>query len=100
MLDDENINIHHAENGLEACEAVANRQFDMVLMDVQMPVMDGYTANEKIRKNHPKLPIIGLSANVLPEEVQHAKDKGMNDYLAKPVLRDALLDKIRMWSRV
>lgn len=98
MLETENVTIKHAENGQLACDALAENSFDLVLMDVQMPVMDGYTATAEIRKTDKKTPIIGLSANVLPEEVQMAKDKGMNDYLAKPVLREALLEKISLWS--
>ena len=99
MLENENIEVTHADNGLNALQEMQNHRFDLVLMDVQMPVMDGYTATEQIRKQGETLPVIGLSANVLPEEVQQAKDKGMNDYLAKPVLREALLEKINHWYK-
>lgn len=98
MLDTENMTVSHVENGQLACDAMVDSHFDLILMDVQMPIMDGYTATEEIRKTNNKTPIIGLSANVLPEEVQLAKDKGMNDYLAKPVLREALIDKISLWT--
>ena len=98
MLESENVTIKHVENGQLACDALAEKSYDLVLMDVQMPVIDGYTATAEIRKTDKKTPIIGLSANVLPEEVQMAKDKGMNDYLAKPVLRASLLEKISLWS--
>lgn len=98
MLASENMEIAHVDNGLKACSEVTQNSYDLILMDVQMPIMDGYTATAEIRKHNTDIAIIGLSANVLPEEVQKAKQQGMNDYLAKPVLRESLLDKIHRWS--
>lgn len=98
MLSEFKLNIRHAENGVAAIEALNQSMPELILMDVQMPVMDGYEATETIRNTlKSDVTILGLSANVLPEEVAKAKELGMNDYLAKPVIREALLDKIVHW---
>lgn len=98
MLEGENVEVEHVENGLLATEKAQCNDYDLILMDVQMPIMDGYTATQEIRKYNNNVPIIGLSANVLPEEVQKAMDNGMNDYLAKPVMRETLLEKVKQWG--
>ncbi len=98
MLSDFDFELKHVENGQQAVEIIPKYEPDLVLMDVQMPVMDGYQATEFIRQElKSAVAIVGLSANVLPEEVERAKSLGMNDYLSKPVLRDALLHKILFW---
>jgi len=75
-----------AENGQEALEQVALQQYDAVLMDCQMPVMDGYEATKLIRQKYgTQLPIIAMTANVMTEDVQRAKDSGMDDVIAKPI---------------
>ena len=84
-----NVQVVIAENGRLAVEAAtaAPVPFDAVLMDVQMPEMDGYEATRQIRRHFPdagQLPIIGLTASVLPEDRQIALVAGMNDTLAKP----------------
>jgi signal transduction histidine kinase/DNA-binding response OmpR family regulator len=75
-----------AADGQEAVDAVRSRPYDVVLMDLQMPVMDGLTATRVIRAmpEHAKLPIIALTAHALREERQRCLDAGMNDHLAKP----------------
>lgn len=75
-----------AENGLEALEIVESKPWDLILMDCQMPKMDGYEATKQLRKHlgH-TLPIIGLTANAMPESRQRALASGMNDYLTKPI---------------
>lgn len=87
-----------AENGAEALEAVKTTRYDAVLMDVHMPVMDGIAATRAIRAlDGPagRIPIVGLSADVLPESVQRCNSAGMTNHLGKPVnvqkLQDALL---------
>lgn len=98
MLAGSGLSIHHAENGALAVEHVQSHPVDLILMDVQMPVMDGYLASKTIRGELGlKTPIIGLSANAMPEEIAKAKECGMDDYLAKPVIRKALFDKIDQW---
>ncbi|MBV1774110.1 PAS domain S-box protein [Burkholderiaceae bacterium DAT-1] len=75
------------ENGLEAVNAVrqAHTHFDVVLMDVQMPVMDGHTATREILASHPSLPIIGLTAHALAEERERCLASGMAAHVTKPV---------------
>lgn len=98
MLEGSGLAIHHAENGAVAVDYIRDHDVDLVLMDVQMPVMDGYLASKTIREDLAlKVPIIGLSANAMPEEIAKAKEHGMDDYLAKPVIRKALFDKIDQW---
>ena len=73
-----------------------------ILMDVQMPVMDGYTATAEIRKEKRfgKLPIVAMTANVLPQERQRCYQAGMDDYLSKPIDPEALLSTMRrmLWK--
>jgi signal transduction histidine kinase/ActR/RegA family two-component response regulator len=76
-----------AEDGQQAVSKVANSpDYDLVLMDIQMPVMDGYQATKTLRESgHTKLIICGLSANAMTQDVEKAKAVGMNDYLTKPL---------------
>jgi CheY-like chemotaxis protein/HPt (histidine-containing phosphotransfer) domain-containing protein len=87
-----------AKNGLEAVEQVKNKIFDCVIMDVQMPEMDGVQATEKIRGlEDPALsciPIIALTANCLPDDLIRYEQVGMDDYLAKPFVDGHLVDAI------
>lgn len=86
-----------AENGLVALEKLKNDQFDVVLMDVQMPVMDGYEATKAIRSMAPpvnKIPIVALTANATKADVEKCIAAGMNDYLPKPFTPDDLHRKL------
>ncbi len=91
---------HHvtiACNGQEAVEAVGREAFDVLLMDVQMPVMDGITATKAIRgADHPSrhVPIIGMTANVLPQQIAGLARAGMDDHVGKPFRRPELLAAI------
>ena len=85
------------ENGAEAVEIVERQPFDLVLMDMQMPVMDGLTAVRTIRRSTgaaAQLPIIVLSANALSEHVQASLDAGANAHLSKPVTAESLIQAI------
>lgn len=73
-----------AENGEEAIQHIPFKEFDLILMDLQMPVMDGFTATEIIRKANVDIPIIALTASAVFDTVEKAKTAGMNDYLSKP----------------
>ncbi|MCB5174069.1 hybrid sensor histidine kinase/response regulator [Microvirga lenta] len=87
-------------NGYEAVAAVQIKPYDLVLMDVQMPGMDGITATRKIRAlDHPagRIPILAMTANVLPPQIQQFKEAGMNGHVGKPVRRDDLLRKLAEW---
>lgn len=85
-----------AENGLVAVEKIKNDFFDVVLMDIQMPVMDGYEATKAIRAmaQGSQLPIIALTANATPHDVEKCLTAGMNDYLPKPFTPEDLYHKI------
>lgn len=86
-----------AENGEEALSRVDQETFDLILMDIQMPVMDGFTATSILRKHQFTNPILALSANVDQENIQRCKEVGMDDYLQKPYQRAQLLNLIKKW---
>lgn len=92
MLDSLGIKPMLVENGELAVEQVKNNEFDIILMDCQMPVMDGYKATALIRqfKTIEQLPIIALTADVMPQEKAHALAIGFNQHLAKPLELDKL----------
>ncbi|MCL2183976.1 MAG: response regulator [Chitinispirillia bacterium] len=100
FLDGTKLNIEIAVNGREAVEKfeAAPEKYDLMLMDIQMPVMDGFEATRKIRASDHKrgktIPILAMTANALLEDVQRCKEAGMNDHIAKPVDPDALLFKL------
>lgn len=92
-----NCKIDIAENGLVAVERIRNNDYDVVLMDVQMPVMDGYEATKSIRAMHAPTnatPIIALTANATKNDIEKCLSSGMNDYLAKPFTPEDLYQKI------
>ena len=88
-----------AEDGLKALERLENEDFDLVLMDCNMPLLDGYQTTRRIRQQ-PRwqgLPIIALTANALPEERKRCQAAGMDDYLAKPFRREDLAALLEQW---
>jgi len=91
-----------AENGRVAFEMYQARKYDLVLMDVQMPVMDGHTATKTIRdwekqSNISPIPIIALTAHAYQEEMQKSLAAGCSDHLTKPIRKDTLLNAIQKW---
>jgi CheY-like chemotaxis protein len=88
--------IDEAENGLVAIEKIKNNYFDVILMDVQMPVMDGFEATKAIRmmEQSANLPIIALTANATAKDVEKCIAAGMNDYLPKPFTPEDLYQKL------
>ncbi|MEJ5962022.1 ATP-binding protein [Pedobacter immunditicola] len=87
-----------ASNGVEALEMLDTNKHKLVLMDLHMPLMDGYEASRKMRVNGVKLPIIAFTAN-LPDDIQvQIKSAGMNDYIVKPFLPDDLYNKVLHYS--
>jgi signal transduction histidine kinase/CheY-like chemotaxis protein/integral membrane sensor domain MASE1/HPt (histidine-containing phosphotransfer) domain-containing protein len=92
--------VHQATDGAEAMTAVASTDYDLVLMDVQMPGMDGLTATRAIREVErlTKLPIVAMTAQALPNQITACHEAGMNDYLAKPITSAALLAAIEKWA--
>jgi len=89
-----------AENGKRALEALKSGTFDIVLMDCQMPVMDGYEATRKIRENPEwhSLPVIAVTANVMQGDRDDCLESGMNDYITKPYNRADLKSIIDRWA--
>ena len=89
-----------ADNGLQALERLRENEFDIILMDVQMPEMDGLTTTIQIRSDqrYDNLPIIAMTANVGAEHVEESRNAGMNDHLSKPVDMDLLYNALIKWS--
>ena len=86
------------ENGMEAIKAVQSRPYDLILMDIQMPEMDGLEATRRIRKQFGRQHIIiALTANAMEGDREHYLREGMDDYLAKPIRFDALQGKLSFW---
>ncbi len=86
----------HARNGREAVEKIHHHHYDLVLMDIKMPVMDGYNATQEIKKYRPELPVIATTAYATQEEKEKALEAGCDEYLSKPVKKEelfALLEK-------
>ena len=83
-----------AENGAEALTKLAEQKFDIVLMDLQMPVMDGFECTTRIRKTHPDLPILALTAARSEEIDAKTVAAGMNDIVGKPFIPKELRAKI------
>jgi len=99
LLESAGITITLAENGVEALQRIEEEAFDGVLMDCQMPIMDGYTASSKIRENDEfkELPIIAMTANVMAGDRQKAIDAGMNDHIGKPINVTEMFITIAKW---
>lgn len=89
-----------AKNGKKAVELTTMKMFDLILMDVQMPILNGLEATTLIRRipQNSSLYIIGLSANVFDEDQKRAIESGMNDYLTKPIRLAALAEKLKFYS--
>ncbi len=86
-----------ASNGHEAVEAASMRRFDLILMDLRMPVMDGLEATRRIRDlpgESGRVPVIALTANAFKEDIEQCHAAGMNDFVSKPINRNLLLDKM------
>lgn len=101
MLEGFGLDVTSAENGEEAIALLNEAQFDGVLMDMQMPVMDGVTATREIRKDpqFAKLPIIALTANVMVSEQSEFAHAGITDYIGKPIDPDRLVATLAKWVR-
>lgn len=93
-LSADKFNLIRAKNGKQAVEICEKNTVDIILMDIKMPEMDGVTAFEQIRKLQPKVPVIAQTAYALIHEKQQLLEKGFDDYIAKPIKREELLDKI------
>jgi len=102
MLQSLDLDVIEAEHGSQALEQLARHPVELVLMDCQMPVMDGYTAARIIRAReaefgHPRLPIVALTANAFDEDIAQALAAGMDGHLAKPYTRSQLREVVAAW---
>lgn len=103
MLERLGCHVEVAETGQEALAAVAANTYDLVLMDCQMPAMDGYEATRRIRvkeDGNRRIPIIAMTADTQPGIRERCIDAGMDDYLLKPVRLNALHEKLSLWTAV
>jgi light-regulated signal transduction histidine kinase (bacteriophytochrome)/ActR/RegA family two-component response regulator len=101
MLKMQGFEVVLAESGLRALDRMVGARYDLILMDCQMPGMDGYQTTARIRamegpERH--TPIVALTANALPEDRQRCLDAGMDDYLAKPIQMQRLLEALQKWN--
>jgi len=94
VLEKLNANVSLARDGKQAQDLALEQRFDVILMDIQMPVMDGFEASTALRKAGYQAPIIALSANVYPEEIKTCFENGMNGHIGKPFTVDGIFNKI------
>jgi two-component system sensor histidine kinase/response regulator len=101
LLRDAGFQVEVAENGLIALNMVQQSAYDLVLMDMQMPVMDGLTATAAIRRiaRLQALPIVAMTANAMAEHRRSCMEAGMNDFLSKPINPDSLWSMLLKWIR-
>jgi CheY-like chemotaxis protein len=98
LADRLDITVHTVASGAEALEAIETYRFDAVLMDVQMPVMNGFECTKAMRKQmQGYTPIIAVTACVFPGDREKCLDSGMDDYLPKPFELAELRDKLDTW---
>jgi two-component system sensor histidine kinase/response regulator len=93
-------NVDEASNGKIAVDMVNNKAYDMIIMDLQMPVMNGFEATAIIKQHHPNLPIIAFTADAMPETHNKAFEAGMCDYLTKPFVPEMLFEKVTKHRKV
>lgn len=104
MMDDLGFSAQIVSNGIEAISILENETFDAILMDIEMPIISGFEATRRIRNSHlthlHHIPIIGISANPFETDLQPFVDKGMNDYISKPIHELELLEKLEKQLKV
>ncbi len=101
ILEDTGVSIHHAQNGAEALAMFQQqpKRYDLILMDVQMPQMDGYEATRRIRAlpGGESIPIVAMTANVFREDIEQCMACGMNDHVGKPIDSSELIAKLKKY---
>ena len=101
LLEDAQVSVDMAENGEVAVRMVRERDYDLVLMDMQMPVMGGMEATRIIRSD-PRLrtlPIVAMTANAMADDREKCLQAGMNDHVAKPIDPDQLFGALQRWIK-
>jgi CheY-like chemotaxis protein len=86
--------VDHAVNGLEALNKTAINNYDIILMDIQMPVMGGLEATKELKKLYPNLPVIAQTAYTLPKDIENAMQAGCDEFISKPIREEALMEAI------
>ena len=101
LLRDAGFVVDVAADGQQALDALQRQDYDAVLMDMQMPVMDGETATRRLRQNPrwAQLPVIAMTANAMDSDRQRCLDAGMNDHVAKPIAPEQLWAALQRWLR-
>ena len=97
LLEETGLSIDVAEDGRQAVALSAEHDYDLILMDVQMPNMDGLEATRRIRERPSTVPIVAMTANVYSEDRERCRAAGMDDFLGKPVDPEALLAVVEKW---
>ena len=93
-----NVKLTWVKNGKDAVEAVIeNDKFDLILMDLRMPIMDGYKASEHIKTIQPKIPIVALTAFAVEGDMEKALEAGCDDYLTKPINIPDFFGKLKFY---
>lgn len=91
------LTVDYAVTGIEAVQKMKTGHYDLILMDLQMPGLDGYEASEEIRHFNTSIPIIALTAAIMPEIKNKVKQAGMNDYMTKPFIPDRLFEILALY---
>jgi signal transduction histidine kinase/CheY-like chemotaxis protein len=102
ILQGARLNVTVVDNGQKGVDAAKKKQYDAILMDIQMPVMDGYTASREIRNLKSKIgnvPIIAMTANAMAGDEQKSIEAGMNDHVTKPIDPDQLFATLQKWIK-
>ncbi|MCY1347793.1 Sensor histidine kinase RcsC [compost metagenome] len=102
MLGKLNLQPDTASNGAEALQAMKAQEYDLVLMDCEMPVLDGFSATEQLRsweaeEHRRRTPVVALTAHILSEHKERARQVGMDGHMAKPVEMSQLRELIEFW---
>jgi CheY-like chemotaxis protein len=97
QLLEEEYNLLVAKDGAQGVALTQQNNPDLVLMDISLPVMDGYEATREIRKTFQSLPIIGLSAHAMQADIDRAREAGCTDYMTKPLDENVLLQKLNQY---
>ncbi len=99
ILNQPNWEVTKVYNGHQVLKELDREKYDLILMDIQMPEMDGIEATKLLKQNpnHAQIPIIAVSAYAFDENIKEIMDSGVNDYVSKPIKRDELIEKINKW---